>query len=307
MQEAGISFLNAWGSAKSAAQIYNAARKEKFLDKQWQDMELALLLYGDPAIFIGSRPDNVDEYFRRFSLSMGYSAQNFAGGGRLQKKGVVASSKGPRGIIEEETISPIANELRFGNKSFDSSGKSAPNIEKVAEKALRTMYGSGDAGADENAGSKTPRKGPQKRRAFTVPEVLLQICQSISSEELALNFDHFRLHRSSWLVLRGLKEALDDDLKRIYGSLYLETEDQLPFLAGYIFMTAVATKKAGGLLRPKKEDVVSSKLLTQAAKTLESMIESGIGALEVKILQKMYGIEFEVQTGETGGSSQTLN
>lgn len=295
MQKAGISFLNAWGSAKSTAQIYNAVRKEKFLDKQWQDMELALLLYDDPAMFIGSRPNNVDEYFRRFCLSMGYSAQNFAVGGKRQQRGVVASSEGPRGIIEEETMTPIANELRFEYGSFEGSSKSAPNIEKVMEKCLRTQDEPEDAGADEDASTKTSGKRAQKRRVYTVPEMLTQICQSLMSEDLALTFDHFHLHRSSWLVLRGLKEALDDDLKRIYSTSYLDTENQLPFLAGYIFMTAVATKSDGRLLLPKKEDVVSSKLLMQAAVTLESMMETGMGAQEVNILRDKYGMEFEIQ------------
>jgi hypothetical protein len=61
MQEAGIAFLNAWGSVKTAAQIYNASRKERLLNKRWQDMELAMHLYGQSSLFVGSPPNTVDQ------------------------------------------------------------------------------------------------------------------------------------------------------------------------------------------------------------------------------------------------------
>ena len=139
IQEAGIGFFNAWGFAKSGAQIYNAVRKENFLDKEWQDMELALMFYGDAALFVGSRPDGVEEYFKRFCLSMGYSAQNFACGGARLHSRPIESRQGPRGVIDEKTVTPVAHELRFGYSSFDDSGKSAPNIERVLSSALKKM------------------------------------------------------------------------------------------------------------------------------------------------------------------------
>ncbi|KAH8696777.1 hypothetical protein GQ44DRAFT_719095 [Phaeosphaeriaceae sp. PMI808] len=305
MQEAGIGFLNAWGSAKSAAQIYNAARKEKFLGKEWQDMELALMFYGESAIFVGSRPDGVEEYFRRFCLSMGYSAQNFARGGARPHSRPVESRQGPRGVIEEKTASPVAHELRFGYSSFDDSGKSAPNIEQVLEKCLKDNDDLDVADTAEMAPIQKRHQSPRKSKAHTTPEVLILICQSLMSEELALTFDHFRLHRSAWRVLRGIKDTNAGELRRIYGPSYLEIESQLPFVAGYIFMTAVQTKKIGRLLRPKKEDVVSSKLLMQAADTLEGMVESGMGGLEVKILREKYGMEFEVEEEGEEGARKT--
>lgn len=285
MQEAGVGFLNAWGSAKVAAQIYNAARKEKFLDKVWQDMELALLLYSEAAMFVGSRPAGVEEYFRRFCLSMGYSAQNFATGGMRARSRPVESSTGPRGVIQQETISPIAYELRHGYTGFEDSGKISPDFDKVFAKCLEE--------SDEvNVGS-TKKKA--RRKNPTRPEMLMLVCQALVSEELALTFDHFRLHRAAWRLLRSIKERIADELRRIYTPMYIEKENQLPFIAGYIFMTAVRTKKIGTLLRPKKEDVVSSKMLMEAASVLDGMIQTGLGALEVRILTEKYGMQFEVE------------
>ncbi|KAF2098672.1 hypothetical protein NA57DRAFT_75909 [Rhizodiscina lignyota] len=260
MQYTGTGFLNAWGSAKYTAQLYNAALKEKFLEKGWQDMNLALAFYGDTAMFAGSKPNDVEEYFKRFCLSMGYSAQNFARGGRRPHSRPIESQQGPRGGIEGTTISPVANELRFGYTSFEDIGRSVPDIKRVLEKCLKENDDFDTANTDPNA----LRERTQKQKTNTTPDAPMLICESLISEEVALTFDHFRLHRSCWLLLRTIKKHIDSEVKRIYGPGYMETENQLPFIVGYIFMTAVNTKKLGKLLLPKKEDVVSSMLLKEA-------------------------------------------
>lgn len=118
---------------------------------------------------------------------------------------------------------------------------------------------------------------------------------SLTSEELALTFDHFRLHRSAWKVLSAVKEATASELKRIYGPLYIENESQLPFVTGYVFMTATRTQKVGKLLLPKKENVVSSMLLMQAAEILKVMIQTDAGGLEVNILRDKYDLGLEAE------------
>lgn len=56
MQDAGITFCNAWGSVIYTAHLYNSAWQEKLVNGIWRDMELALLLQGNDKIFIGGRP-----------------------------------------------------------------------------------------------------------------------------------------------------------------------------------------------------------------------------------------------------------
>jgi hypothetical protein len=295
MQEAGVCFVNAWGSVKSAGQIYNAARKEKLLSKAWQDMELAVILHGRPGIFVGNAPNNVEEAFKCWSLSLGYSAQNFAQGGRRTHSAALTSSQGPRGLIEEKIMSPIAYELRFGyTTTRPSSGKSASDLETVLQMCIEQSDDPSAANILVNVPSQRPNKRHQKQKRCTPPEALILICQSIMGEELALTFDHFRLHRSAWRVLRAINEENENDLKRIYGPGYLERENQLPFLAGYIFMTAVQIKKLAGILLPKKENIVSSKLLMQAAQTVEGLIENGMGGLETNVLREQYGMDIEI-------------
>ena len=75
----------------------------------------------------------------------------------------------------------------------------------------------------------------------------------------------------------------------------MEQENQLPFMVGYIFMTATVSKRLGSAFKEKKEDVVTSKLLVQSAAVLKGMIESGFGGVERKILEEFYGMEIEIQ------------
>lgn len=284
MQEMGLAFLNAWGSAKFTAQIYNAVRQEKFLTRSWQDMDLAVMIHGDPAMFVGDRPNNTDDYFQRFALSMGYSTQNFAQGGKRKHSRPIASNKGPRGLLTSKDATPIAYELRFGYSNFES--KTVWDLEKVLARVLEIDY---ELHLEVVAGHK--RHG----KRHTTTEALTMICQSLTSEDLALTFDHFRLHRQAWRLLRAIKDNVADDLRRIYGPGYLETENQLLFVVGYIFMTAIQTKKLGALLLPKKEEIVSSKLLMKPADALEGMIDSGAGGMEINILREKYGMEIEIE------------
>ena len=254
------------------------------------------------AIFVRSRPNNADEYFKRFCLSIGYLAQNFARGRTWPHARLIVLSEGSRGVIEEKNVSPIANELRFSYSSFGDS-KGAAKIEQVLEKCIKEG-GFEVSNTDEATFAQNFDKSRKKRKAYTPPEALMLICQCLMTKELALTFDHFRLHRSSWRVLRAVNETVADDLKRIYSPLYLKRENQLPFVAGYIFVTAVQTKNISKLLLPK-EDIVSSKLLIIAEATLESMIDGGMGGLEVMILQEKYGMVLEAENNDGDHVKQT--
>jgi hypothetical protein len=65
MQDAGITFCNAWGSVMYTAHLYNAARQEKLLKGIWKDMEMALLLQGNDKMFIGDRPKKAEGNYAR--------------------------------------------------------------------------------------------------------------------------------------------------------------------------------------------------------------------------------------------------
>ena len=92
-------------------------------------------------------------------------------------------------------------------------------------------------------------------------------------------------------------------LLEIYGGGYLEKENQLPFVVGYIFMTATNTSRLANLLLPRRGDVeVSSRLLATAAGLIEAMIDTGAGAAEIERLEKYCGYQFDTSAMDTAES-----
>lgn len=81
----------------------------------------------------------------------------------------------------------------------------------------------------------------------------------------------------------------------MYGGGYLEKENQLPFVVGYIFMTATQTSRVANMLLPRRDGgEVSSRLLATAAESIKGMIDSGAGAMEIKKLEEIFGYEIDL-------------
>lgn len=280
-------------------------------------MDLALFLHKTEQMFVGDFPKNVDEYFKRFALAMGYSATAFA---KNRRSGPVAASKaGPRGLDDLCTVSGMFRGRYCYNEARINL---TPND---VDKMLTMQAELDDESDDDDGGEWTTPKikinvpdqpspipltnatlssKSQKRKQKTPSttsglrpiQLLNALLNAVQSEMLELSFNHFRLHLSSWRLLRSLKQTLEGDLRDMYGPGFLEKENQLPFIVGYIFMTASQTSKlAGVLVLKKKEQEVTSRLLVKAAMVMKAWLESGAGEIETMMLQNGLRMEVEVE------------
>jgi hypothetical protein len=285
MQEFGVTFVNAWGSAMYSAHLYNAVKQEGFCAGYWHDMELLIDMQTPERIFVGGRPKNIDDYLKRFCLSMGYASEQYASNRRNQ--GPVVSKKGPRGLTEIcpvsqclkrrycenealqdyslETIEVLLNDGFIGEKQ-DQEDVTFPEI----------TIGMGSAIVALRRREKSAVRNHFKQTARLSPlELLLALQLSIADEAPLLQFDYFAFHRICWSVLRTVQQALHPKLLQYYGPGYLESENQLPFVVGFIFMTASQSQSAAKILghRMKKGVQISSKLLHEAGIELNRMLE----------------------------------
>lgn len=322
--QAGVIFSNAWGSIVYGAQLYNALKQEKMISSSWKDMDLALMLHDSKRIFIGDDPKGFDDYFRRFALAIGISPTVFAKDNARSLSGgkIAAATSGPRGLDELAPISRIFR-ARYLEK-HRRTDMSPEDVQSILEK-----YADDDIFADDEPdadGFKAPRikiNTPEKQDATndddqvkiktkrrTIEEgirplqLLSALLSALTDEGLELTFDHFRLHLSCWRLLRSVHESVKDDLKNIYQAGYLENEYQLPFVVGYIFMTAVQTKKLGNMLATKKTDIVTSKLFVKAGMAVEEWLKTGAGSIECMMLEKWFG--WEITTPDLIGLSATV-
>jgi len=303
VQEIEIVFINAWGSIMYAGQLYNAVLKEKLLSKIWKDMELVISLQGHDKFFVGDAPTGLEEYLKRFLLSMGYSAAIFAANRRPNAN--VVSSKGPRCLTElcavgklfagrycnndrgvswtKETMRPIIEAKLDDDSDEDESEATVPDTSGTKSRKTK-----------QSSSGSLLRKPKRNGTSIETTDFLLDIANALHAETVELNLDYLRVHRFCWKLLRAVNDTCKPRLLRTYGAVYLEREDQLPFVVGYIFMAATITSQIAGVLIPRRAEVeVSSQLLMTAAETLAVMIESGAGAIETKMLEQQIGAELD--------------
>ncbi|KAL8848129.1 MAG: hypothetical protein Q9221_006849 [Calogaya cf. arnoldii] len=331
-QELQIMFVNAWGSLMYTGQLYNAVRQEKLIpqSKIWKDMEFLIMLQGPDKIFIGDRPTKLEDYLKRFLLSVGYSAAIFA---KNRRKNVQAvSAKGPRQLTKLCAVGQL-----FAGRYCNNDAALAWTTEMMKPIIEAKFYDDSDDGEEEENRTSPPSKGNgggkarkvrptskqgQESKTWKAKEVkqsksgallrkasragsaistrdfLQDLANALHAETVEMSLDYLRIHRFCWMLLRRVHEICKPRLLETYGGGYLDREDQLPFVVGYIFMSATATSHIAGVLIPKKKGVeVTNRLLMTAAHPIEEMIDSGAGAIELKILEQRVPIDLDF--GET--------
>ena len=308
-----------------AGHLYNAARQENLVPKPWKDMEMLIALQSPERFFIGNQPKGLEEYLKRFTLSMGYSATMFAKNRR--KNTPVASIKGPRGFSQlavvsrlfkgrylsnepsvswtRDTIEPIiASKLEDSDDDDDDSTAATPNpAQNNTDTPPHSSSSRKERRKPTNNRVKPAASGVQIRMAtssepttMSLASFLERLAHALHAESMELNFDYLSLHRSCWTLLRSVNDACKTHL-RIYGPGYLEKEAQLPFVVGYIFMACTGTAQIEGLLSRKIElegGEVSSRVLATAAEAVNGMIGMGKGEVAVGVLQMELGAEIDM-------------
>ena len=305
LQEYGITYVNAWGSAMYTAHLYNALRQEGYCAQEWPDMELLIQLHTPERLFVGGAPTKTEDYLKRFSLSMGYSVSQYAANRR--NRGAVASPQGPRGLYEISPVSQIFKRRYCDNAA--THDLSLENVETLLnerfEAAVPTDASAGAAEVapstegersmkghsvkvatvslmrkSETTARANMRKRFQKTNKLSPVELLLALQVSMDEEIPELYFDYFAFHRTCWTVLRTVQQFLHPLLLKYYETGYLERENQLPFTVGYIFMTASQSQEAArslGMLRLREGVQVSNRVLQEAGKVLQEFLEGEAG------------------------------
>ena len=309
-QDVSLAFVNAWGSVLYTAHLYNASRQEGFLPRVWKDMEMVISLQSPERMFVGNAPRQLDEYLKRFILSMGYSASIFAS--NRSRGGLAASPRGPRSLMELGKVGALfkgryckndANvswtsesmkaiiEAKFDDDSDEESTEKDGKLQPKADGSSRKSQK-----AKQSATGALLKRPKRDRKSVPTVDFLEDLANALHAEALELTFDYLRLHRFCWILLRQVNDTCKPKLLEMYGPGYLPKECDLPWMVGYIFMTATNTSRIADVLLPRRgTGKVSSQLLALAAEQIKGMVDGGAGAIQLKVLQEFlgYGIEME--------------
>jgi hypothetical protein len=291
--ELSIVFVNAWGSIMSCAHLYNAVQSEKMLKQHWKDMEVIMSMQGTDAFFVGEPPHNPDDYLKRFGLAMGMSAVNLTPRYNRKSKRLVHSKRGPQSLKE---LGPVLQ--MFKERFTDPNARlnlRTEDVEKIIQQCDWVFE------TDEDDRPTVMVKDPDEAKKpipkqLPAAKMLAHLVTMLHVEVAEISFDYLALHRFCWRLLRVLKDECQDQLIKMYGPNYIEKETELPFIVGYILMTASKTKQLGDLLKQQGSSEVTSAVLMKAADAVEEMLRSGAGEIVVgKILPSMLGVEIDFE------------
>ncbi|OAL49650.1 hypothetical protein IQ07DRAFT_62763 [Pyrenochaeta sp. DS3sAY3a] len=121
------------GRILAVAHLYNAAHQLGYLSKEigWADMDFFIDTQGSDYIFVGGRPENGVDVFKRFCLAIGIPASEFA---RAQK---MAKNPGSSGSVTTTATARHFNYLlRYMRLSWESQG----NTRRVSTGYTRARY-----------------------------------------------------------------------------------------------------------------------------------------------------------------------
>ncbi|KAL8777591.1 MAG: hypothetical protein Q9213_007799, partial [Squamulea squamosa] len=205
---------------------------------------------------------NLEGYFKRFLLSMGYSATAFAS----DRRTTMASARGPRSLRKLGKVGKLFDDRYCNN--VPTVAFTRESIQPLID--AKTHGGSDDKQEDQD------------------------ITNALHAEQVELSIDYLLLHRTCLESLRQVNIACKPKLLEMYGGGYLEKENQLPFVVGYIFMAATQTKKVANLLLPRRTEEVTSKLLATAGEAIDNFIKTkSAGHTLVTMLWSDYGYDFD--------------
>ncbi|KAI1505393.1 hypothetical protein F5X99DRAFT_367839 [Biscogniauxia marginata] len=287
--EVGISIANAWGSITYSVHLYNALQSEKLLHDLWPDLSVVQTLLGDSNFFVGDRPTNLVDYFKRVCLQMGTTASMFTS--KRRQNTSMFSRAGPRGIKEGAPVSCM-----FLDRYFRGTGQvdwTPEHVAKIIDLGLWGTEGSEEEGTlmlgqiddpeklKEKAKTKTKERKTPDISTLPPEQLIRALMFALQGEALEFTMPYMAMHRKCWELLRAVRKVCDPLLRQMFGPAYIEQEYQLPLMVGYILSVAV-----------DKKDV---RLMQQAADALGSFILTE-GSAVIKLTHSLgFPIEFQTE------------
>ena len=277
LQDSGIALVNAWGSILYVAHLYEACRQGGYTTRTWPDMELVMDIHTRDRIFAGRVPKTAEESYKSVLLMLGTSAVMFAK--RTRTSNLKASKKGPKGLSSASPMTDILRERYVGTAKTQLT---LHTVERLLDDRVVTAK-------SLSVSSRSRFQSPlhqqwAKSHKLTVLQLLNALRDAMASEQHMLRFDYFSLHQRCLRLLRNLRSALDDKLRRYIGPNYIENETQLPTIVGCIFQIAAESGKTAD--RVKFKDGFQSLMMKNAAEIVEEFIGQE-GDVERTKLEKM--------------------
>ncbi|KAG5759355.1 hypothetical protein H9Q72_012525 [Fusarium xylarioides] len=274
------------GGLMTTTQLYQALRQEGRIPQgqAWEDLEELWGYQGNPCFFVGNPPTDLEGYYKNYCLCLGTSLTNWAPNRRsanptehkgnapnMKFDGWVSLSLDNRIRVDNarepwttETVEEILTEGRK-KAMMDGKGRIQENLKQKATEANVST----DISTQQSFA-----KASQLPAVPKFPSGLIeQLAQVINSEIPRISFNYFSMHNIAWSFLTDLKRALTAEVGPEFLN-YVPSEDQLPFVVGYVFSTA-----SGHGSDVRKRGVGNDRFLNVATEVMDEFLHEGKGGI----------------------------
>lgn len=183
----------------AAACLYNAVRKEGYLDLPWQDMELLIENYDSAKIFDGQPPKDAKDakdYYNHFAKSI--DSYYVKKSGKKRKSQV------------SEILKPFEKLL-----CQTDPAKTEISVDVIEEFLHRTAHLQGIRKKKQDA----LRDHWNKNHTLKPTELLTLLKECLNENEPMLHFNHYAFYKSCFLLLRLVEEELCDEFNTFMSTL----------------------------------------------------------------------------------------
>ncbi|KAJ0343272.1 hypothetical protein KNSL1_010335, partial [Colletotrichum chrysophilum] len=281
MKEAGIDLANFWATFASTAHIYNAVKQLGLLREPWRDLEIALSRAGlESKLFTGPPPTDGKDFYRKYSLQLGFSAVNFAnlhkkkaGKANTDAAGTKIAPQAEKRLIQHEQVASTFTSL-VSKYSYDGSTTEWTEllVRNIAESTTRhgeTVFGDHGANRFKKIASKVQGKEEAKSRPKPKEEndteagnrlspwnTAIQLRMALQEESVEFEFPYLEFHRSARSTMEVIKGIVMEALKEFL-SLGMAEEDIEMQLAVHIENIKMLPDPLKSVWREYKQDTDS--------------------------------------------------
>lgn len=305
LHNVGIAVANVWGSIVYTWHLYNALESEKLLSGKWKDMEIVYSLLRGSNMHVGDRPTNTSECLKGFCLQIGVSAAAFRTPQNQRRDAVSLRSRaGPRCISKVVPLYSMFADRYLRNRTTNFEW-TPQHIDEILSHSTWKTEGSlaeGNLVIEQRSSSELVKAGRQKKKKrhangdrLPAEQLIESLVLALQAESIELVFPWLIMHQHCWRLLRDVDERCQPLLTAKYTPDYIERENQLPFVVGWIL--AAASGIEGG--------VKDMRLMKLASVSVDAIISLTTDAmLDIVKSQLGFKVRFEEESSEEGSDDE---
>ncbi|KAI8300891.1 hypothetical protein K4K61_009388 [Colletotrichum sp. SAR11_59] len=274
MKEAGIDLANFWATFVSTAHVYNAVKQLGLLRKPWRDLEIALLRAGlESKLFTGQPPTDGKDFYRKYSLQLGFSAVNFAnlhkkkaGKANTDAAGTKIAPQAEKRLIQHEhvasTFTSLVSKYSYGGSTTEWTELLVKNIAESTKRHGETAFDDHGAnhfkkiaskvqGKEEAKSQSSVQDGPKPNEEDDTEawnrhspwKTAVQLRMALQEESVEFEFPYLEFHRSARSTMEVIKGIAMEALKQFLSPGLVEEDIEMQLAVQLLFKSCDADAK----------------------------------------------------------------